>query len=164
MTYAVCPTNLLGLWETSETATGSLRNLFRQTQEDLSQADTWNRFKDTESDLIATYRECSQDNWDGYGGRAVTAGAFEEAMAILQAVPAAIPVPEISAEPDGSIALEWYKGPHRMLSLSVSGKGMIFFAGLFGNGNKAHGSEVFDDSIPAEIIRLLERLLGKTAT
>ncbi len=99
------------------------------------------------------------DNWDGYGAKAVTAGAFEESFALLNALPSYIPLPELEPEPDGSIGLEWENGPNRVFTLSVNGKGVIVYAGMFGKGSKAHGTEVFNDSLPEELVVHVQRIL-----
>ena len=106
------------------------------------------------------FEGCSEDNWDGYGGRADTASARDEAAVVLEALPNTIPLPEVSAEPDGSIALEWFRRQDYVFSLSVNGKGILVYAGLIGTGNRAHGTEVFDGSLPPAIAGILKRLYG----
>jgi hypothetical protein len=126
--------------------------------QDLRQADTWNRMGDAIASMKELYEEYSVDNWDGYMGEAVTAGAYEEALNILNALPPHLPIPEFVAEPDGSIGLEWSNGPDRIFAASVSGKGLIVYAGILGRGNKAHGTEVFDDSLPESISGKIKRI------
>jgi hypothetical protein len=50
------------------------------------------------------------ENWDGYGGAAISKTVTTNAAAIMdlvQASPVILPVPEISPNPNGTIALEW---------------------------------------------------------
>jgi hypothetical protein len=51
-----------------------------------------------------------RDNWDGYGGFAISAKANEMARNFLneiEAAPNSLPVPEISPTPSGTISFEW---------------------------------------------------------
>lgn len=66
-------------------------------------------------------------------------------------------MPEIVAEPTGEIGFEWRRGRGRVFVLSVGGKHRITYAGIFG-GNKIHGSEYFEETLPFVIIQHLRRL------
>ena len=68
-----------------------------------------------------------------------------------------VPNPEVDVDPDGEISLTWQKSPRRVFSISISGDGVLHYAGLYGY-NKSHGSEYFADVIPGEIIRLIQRV------
>lgn len=103
------------------------------------------------------YRECSYANWDGYGAVAISKDAYEEADQIINLLPSAIPMPEIVAEPTGAIGFEWHKDKRQVFVISVSGKHRITYAGIF-SGNKVHGSEYFEDTLPLAIIQHLRRL------
>ncbi len=61
--------------------------------------------------LGEVYEECSEDNWDGYGASAVGVDTYLESQRFLQLLPTTIPFPEITVEPDGEIAFEWFEGP-----------------------------------------------------
>jgi hypothetical protein len=107
--------------------------------------------------LFAVYKECSKADWDGYGAAAITADAYEEAKKIIKLLPSSIRMPEIVAEPSGEIGLEWRRGRGQIFVMSVSGRHKINYAGLF-SGNTIHGSEYFDETLPALIIEHLRRL------
>lgn len=107
--------------------------------------------------LNETYIEYSQDDWDGYGAKAITADAYEEAKKIVGLLPSWIRKPEIVPEPTGEIAFEWWKGVGQVFVMSVGGKHRITYASLLG-GNRAHGIEYFDESLPSIIITHLRRL------
>jgi hypothetical protein len=66
-------------------------------------------------------------------------------------------MPEIIAEPSGEIGLEWRRGKGNIFVISVRGKHLITYAGIFG-GNTTHGTEYFGQSIPSTIITYLRRL------
>lgn len=107
--------------------------------------------------LNEVYRECSQAGWDGYSASAVTEDAYEEARKIINLLPSSIRIPEIVAEPTGEIGFEWRRGRGQVFVLSVGGKHRITYAGIFG-GNKMHGSEYFEETLPYAIIQHLRRL------
>jgi hypothetical protein len=134
--------------------------LFDEAMPELRRADTWNRLGRITEALREFSRECGEDNWDGYGAKAVTAGAYEEAIALLNELPRELPVPQVVPEPDGSIGLEWDNGPNRIFSVGVSGKGVIVYAGMFGKGRKSHGTEVFNDSLPENLVEQIKRIFG----
>lgn len=109
--------------------------------------------------LEEVYEESSQDNWDGYGASAVGVDTYLESQRFLQLLPTTIPFPEITVEPDGEIAFEWFAGPGRVLSISVGSENILTYAGLFGI-NKTHGTEYFGDVLPVTIVSNLQRLFA----
>lgn len=107
--------------------------------------------------LQEIYKECSDENWDGYGANPVSEDSIAEALAFIRLLPSLFPIPQILAEPSGEIGLEWYKDKKMIFAISFNGKGMITYAGIFGS-NKIHGEEYFGDSIPSRIIENIRRL------
>src|SRR5947207_2230942 len=82
--------------------------------------------------VIAAVSEAGTDNWDGYGSVAVNDSAAMNAVRLLRHVPATIPVPDAFADPDGDLVLDWSRSPRCTFSVSVSARGELHFAGLFG--------------------------------
>lgn len=122
-------------------------------------------FEDTEKtktpiaqDIYDIYKECVEDNWDGYDAKRVSVGAYLEAMKLAELLPSEIPLPEVSPEPSGDIAFEWYKGKRFLLVLSVEGNNTINYAGLFGSTNRIYGSEYFSDELPTRVLKMIQRL------
>jgi len=72
-------------------------------------------------------------------------------------LPFSIPMPEILAEPNGEIGLEWYKERRLVFVVSVSGKRTLTYAGLFGS-NTIHGVENLVESLPPVVVDSLRRL------
>lgn len=107
--------------------------------------------------LNEIYVEYSQVDWDGYGAAAITIGAYEEARKVIDLLPSSINAPEIVPEPSGEIGFEWRRGKGQVFIISVGGKHIINYAGIFG-GNKIHGSEYFEETLPSIIIDNLWRL------
>ncbi len=113
------------------------------------------------NDVIQTLREVVderfEEGWDGYDAFPIKESAYEEAKRILENIILFnIPAPEIVAEPNGEIALEWYKGNNQVFIASVSGSSEIVYAGIYGL-NKTHGTEYFCDSLPEIIVTNLRR-------
>ncbi len=98
-----------------------------------------------------------EEDWDGYGGQAVDVLTSSNAKRFIFSLPSTIPVPEISIEPDGEIAFEWYLGSHWVLSASIGLASEINYAGLLGT-SKIHGVEHFDDEFPQVLVDNLFRL------
>ena len=99
----------------------------------------------------------NNDSWDGYQAKAVPAESFERAVSFLAALPGSVEVPSVSVEPDGHVSFEWYKSPHRTLSVSVSPEGDLHYAALVGP-SKAFGTEVFAGRLPDQIHDLIDRV------
>lgn len=115
------------------------------------------RLKEASDFLFDVYRECSEANWDGYSASPITLKTLKEALKIIRLLPSSFPLPEIVAEPDGSIGFEWHKGQKLIFVISVEGKYRINYAGIFGS-NKIHGSEYFGEMLPSVVIENLRRL------
>lgn len=109
------------------------------------------------SALEEVYKEASSADWDGYGANAVSVDAYEEAKKIINLLPSSIQAPDLLAEPTGEIGFEWRKGKGQVFVISVKGKNKINYAGVFG-GNKVHGSEYFDETLPIVVVDHLRRL------
>lgn len=110
--------------------------------------------------LWDVYQECLNDNWDGYGAKAISPINYIEALRFLKTLPTSIPIPEVSVDPDGEIVFEWYKGPRNVFSVSISPNNELTYAGIFG-GSKTHGVEYFGDDLPKTILENLYRLFAQ---
>jgi len=55
----------------------------------------------------------------GYHATGIDPKTSEAASAFLLQLPANIPVPEITADPDGEISFEWYKERYRTFLISM---------------------------------------------
>lgn len=102
-------------------------------------------------------RQASTPNWDGYGAQPIREEALEEARAVLEILPSEFSLPEPSVEPDGSIGLEWHARPGWTYVLSVSGRGELEYAGIFGE-SETHGKELFRGVLPPLVSEHLRRL------
>jgi len=109
------------------------------------------------NDLQAVASECNSSGWDGYNAEPVTADTYNLASQFLKVLPSYSQPTSVGAEPDGHITLEWYHSQRRLLSLSISPEGMLYYAALFGT-SKQYGSEPFLGSAPQPIISLIHRV------
>ncbi len=167
MTAIAIPSRMTGLpYAYSAGASDASKRLqifYKDAIENLRKSVTWNYLSGVLVTLSEIYQECSEDNWDGYGALPITQETYDEAVRFLNALPSWLPIPEIVPEPDGDIGFEWNFGKNHMLAASVDGTNRITYAGLLGTGNKAHGTEVFDGSIPQTLVDHISRICPKVA-
>ena len=114
--------------------------------------------RERESALEAAFRECSQADWDGYGAAPANERSVEWARRVLAAIPLRVGIPEIAFEPDGDVGLEWWRGPDRVLSVSVGENGQIRFAARL-NGDRITGSEMFAGGSPRRLVETALKLV-----
>lgn len=110
--------------------------------------------------LVKIYELCAHEDWDGNGEKGVSISALSEAIKLFQLFPPAIPMPHISPEPSGGIALEWYKDKSHVFIATLSGIGVITFAGLYGVGNQLRGTVYFGDSLPGVLVGNIKLTVG----
>ena len=108
-------------------------------------------------ELLKTFEECREPNWDGYGAQAVREETYHLAHQFLAALPLSTPVPSIGAEPDGHLTPEWYRSPKQTLSVSISPEGNLYFAALL-ESDKTFGTEAFVEYVPKVISDLIDRI------
>lgn len=138
----------------------ALQNRFAKVLNRMLQSETLGEpIAEALNALREVFEECSEDNWDGYGASAVSINTYLESRRFLQALPTTIPIPEITVDPDGEIAFEWYVRPRRVLSVSVGSDNILTYAGIFGI-SKTHGTEYFREELPAAILSNLQRLFA----
>ena len=116
--------------------------------------------QDSSKALEELIQDCGRSNWDGYGAQAISFDTYERARRFAQALPFGIPVPEVSAEPDGEITFEWFATPARVFSVSVGPNNELNYVGLFG-ASRTYGTEVFPDEIPEVVLSSIEGSISK---
>lgn len=97
--------------------------------------------------------ESTRPNWDGYGAKPIDPWAVQIGERIIRSLPEDFPVPELGAEPDGSLALEWIESRYRRLILSVDSSTRLAYAWIDGS-DRGHTVSGFDG------VRLPDRLLA----
>lgn len=109
------------------------------------------------SDLDAFYKESSCVNWDGEGGLAVEQKSYENARKFISLMPRDWKKPEISADPDGEVSVEWHGGNRRRFSVSIGADERVSYAWLFGS-ERGNGTDTFLDEIPFGVATQVNRL------
>lgn len=99
-----------------------------------------------------------QQGWDGYDAQPISEAAYLEACHFIRLLPSDIVVPDFSADPRGAISFEWYRGPGWVFTLTTKGTGVMVYAGLMGEDNRAYGTQKFRESIPKVILQLIRRI------
>jgi hypothetical protein len=119
----------------------------------------------TLEELYTLANECAAPDWDGFGSSPVIPETVLAASVFVEALPIGIPMPVVSAEPDGQVTFEWYRSPRRVLSVSISPEGEIHYAALLGT-SKSYGTEPFFGEVPQVILQIIHRvgLDGKNPT
>lgn len=101
-------------------------------------------------DLDRLRLETSQAGWDGYGALPVNPDSYNFAKSFIKALPTEAPLPELSADPDGEVSLDWQFGRRRALSVSVGATGRCTYAWMLGQ-RSTRGTDWIEDEIPASI-------------
>ena len=106
--------------------------------------------------LLDVYHECCVPDWDGAGALPVSRQSLGAAGSFLLALPPGFPMPEVSADAQGEIHLEWYASPRRVFTVSF-GPNAFHFAGRFGAG-VVRGRETVGSSVPETVIMNIRRV------
>jgi hypothetical protein len=110
------------------------------------------------AELEAARTDAAEPNWDGYGARPMHQDAYAYAERFIRSLPTTVPIPEVGADPDGEVSIDWDFGPRRVLSVSVGPSGRLAYAALIGP-SKMRGTEWFADAAPSQILDVLSRLI-----
>ena len=117
----------------------------------------------TLNELDAIRDEARVEGWNGYGARPLNPDAYQNAKLFLAALPPTAPVPEVSADPDGDVALDWIFGPQKALSISIGPTGRCTFAWMRGMRTYRGTDWLDDNGIPTPIAAALSQLDRDTA-
>ncbi|MFH1421996.1 MAG: hypothetical protein ABIH42_04700 [Planctomycetota bacterium] len=109
--------------------------------------------------LYEVFDECSIRGWDGEDAEPISAETLQNAREILESFPLGIEPPEVGAEPDGAITLEWYKSPDRVISISINPDSRLYFAAIIG-ATRRQGSN-YALSLSDDICKLISQVTGK---
>lgn len=105
--------------------------------------------------LWDAFERCSVEGWDGADAEPISWEACKSAERFINLLPNEIVAPDIVAEADGQIALDWQKGEDRIFSIGFEGTA-VNFAGYFGEKRRVRGRDVIEDEIPDAISSILE--------
>jgi hypothetical protein len=114
------------------------------------------------NELDEVRMEASFEGWNGYGAKPMHPDAYQNARLFLEAMPTTAPSPEISADADGDVALDWVFGERKALSVSIGAAGRCTFAWMRGLRTYRGTDWLDDDGIPAPIANALWQLARDT--
>jgi len=86
-----------------------------------------------------------------------TPETLNSAYAFIKALPLGFPLPDVSAEPDGHLAFDWFKHPRWTISVSISPESILYYAALLGNSDP-RGSEPFLGEISDRLLNLIKEV------
>lgn len=84
---------------------------------------------------------------------------FGLAKRLLLALPGYLPAPALALDDDGEIALDW-RQDDRLLSVTLRGDGRLTYACRLAPLRRKHGTEVFADAIPKEVLECIQQVVG----
>ena len=128
---------------------------------------SWVLFGSKEDALDTLYElaaECAEADWDGYDAEAVSQNAVEHSAHFIRRLPEDLPLPKISVEPDGEIALDWSPTPTQTFSVSIGAADRMACAWV--NGTE-HGHAVAysnNGEIPSRILQEIQRITNNDST
>lgn len=102
---------------------------------------------------------CGNRNWDGEDADAVSKQTHAIAHQLLELLPSDKPLPVIAAEPDGQLNFEWYQTPRRLLTVSISATGTLYWAALI-DAEDPRGSCQFSDQFPSTLLYWIGLVYG----
>lgn len=112
------------------------------------------------SELWALANECEHEGWDGGGALPLDPQAVYKAVAFIRALPDSVPLPELAAEPDGAVSLDWIRSRNRVVSVSVGAGDRLAFAWLDGT-DRGHGvARLADGVVPERIVDAIVAIMG----
>ncbi|MBR9907064.1 MAG: hypothetical protein GYB30_03315 [Gammaproteobacteria bacterium] len=98
--------------------------------------------------LTTIASQANVDNWDGDGAKAIDVSLIPRIYAVLKKEPFnRLPTPEIAAESDGEINVEWNGVSRRSFSFSVNASGRIAYAMYSPEGIKFCGTGKLSDDL-----------------
>lgn len=109
--------------------------------------------------LWEAWQPCKDANWDGEDADAIELETYQIAYRLIEAMPNGFPRPTITPEPDGSLHLEWYRHQRRLLSVSISPDGTLYWAALVGTEDP-RGSCQFFGEFPKTLLYWIGRVCG----
>jgi hypothetical protein len=110
--------------------------------------------KGTFQQLEEIFDECFFEGWDGERAKQISVEVLQCAIRFLDSFPLGIEAPEVGAEPDGAITLEWYRSPNKVISISINPDGWMYYAALIGT-SKRHGADYALMGISDDLVEMI---------
>lgn len=116
--------------------------------------------KGTFQQLDEIFEECSSAGWDGDRAKPISSEVLQCAKLFLRSFPLGIEAPEIGAEPDGALTLEWYRSPDRVISISINPGGWLYYAAIIG-ATRRHGLDFALFDVSDDLLGLILQVTRK---
>jgi hypothetical protein len=111
------------------------------------------------SQLRALAKECSVEDWDGYGAFPMDKDALRNAEAFIRALPENFPLPEFAPKPDGSFSLDWIPARQHVLTVCVDDSNQLAYAWL-DDSDQGNGLARFDGSfVPRRVLDAIQTIM-----
>ena len=114
-------------------------------------------YRVVQRELRDAFVECAEDNWDGYGAKAASFQSYYHAQRFVMALPDKWLNLEVGIDPDGEVSFDWFGAKNAMVTVCVGADGELAYSGRFGLA-RIHGVEIFNTTVPKEILGCLSRL------
>ena len=112
------------------------------------------------SQIRALANECCEAGWDGNDAAPIAPYTVIRAEDFIRALPVNFLLPEFSAEPDGSIALDWMEARTRVFTLSVGQSDRLAYAWIDGS-DRGHAVARFDgNTIPLRVLEGIDAIVA----
>jgi hypothetical protein len=111
--------------------------------------------------LSEIFEECSHDGWDGGNAKGISSETMQNALKLLSFFPLGIEAPDIGAEADGAITLEWYRSPDKVISMSINPGNLLYYAAIIGT-KRRHGMDFILTGVSEDLLELISFVIGKT--
>jgi len=115
--------------------------------------------EETLQQLVEVSDECSSEGWDGANAKPVSEEVLQCAVRFLCSFSVRIEDPEVGAEPDGSITLEWYRSPNKVISISINPDGWVYWAAMIGTSRR-HGADYAMMGISDDLLKIILQVTG----
>jgi hypothetical protein len=110
--------------------------------------------KGTFQQLDEVFEECSSEGWDGERAKPISVEVLRCARRFLRLFPLGMEAPEVGAEPDGAITLEWYRSPNKVISISINPDDRVYWAALIGTSRR-HGADYALMGISDDLVEMI---------
>jgi hypothetical protein len=114
--------------------------------------------KGTFQQLDEVFEECSSEGWDGEQAKPISEEVLRCARRFLRSFPLGMEAPEVGAEPDGAITLEWYRSPNKVISISINPDGWMYYAALIGT-SKRHGADFSLMGVSDDLVEIISQVV-----
>lgn len=112
---------------------------------------------DARRTILELFHENNYKGWDGYDASPVMRASVEQAIRLVELLPSDLPLPEITADPEGEITLEWYANGNSY-TISCGVKDKISYAAIFKDGSEHHGKEPYAAQLTTTTLTFIKKV------